>query len=64
MKQETVFQECDKIPLYCKCGCNGFIRLFTIEAQEQNYRLKCSYRVFANESHRDRYMKQNRCRQV
>ena len=57
MENELVFQECDKMPLWCKCGCNSFDRLFTHEAQENNKKLRGAYRVFANCGHRDKYVK-------
>lgn len=61
MEKEAVFQECHKMPLWCKCGCNSFDRLFTHEAQQRNYDSKGSYRVFANCSHRDNYFKKLKC---
>lgn len=56
MEKESVFQECEKMPLWCKCGCNSFDRLFTHEAQLKN-KERGTYRVFANCGHRDAYFK-------
>ena len=60
MEESKVFQECSKMPLWCKCGCEHYERLFTPEAQTNNFNLRGSYRVFANRSHRDRYINQLR----
>lgn len=53
----NVFQECERIPFWCRCECGMYERLFTKEAQLKNLELKGMYRVFANTTHRDRYLK-------
>lgn len=57
MNKPNVFMVCDKMPLWCKCDCNGWSDLFTKEAQQKNLDIRGMYRVFANTTHRDRYLK-------
>ena len=45
-----------KIPKECLCGCKSFNNLFTFDAQFKNLE-KGRIRQFANESHRNRYLK-------
>ena len=55
--EKLVFQDCAKMPLWCKCGCGMYDRLFTHEAQQHNYNLKGTYRIFANSSHLKAYLR-------
>lgn len=56
-KGYRVFMFAETPPTECKCGCGGFQRLFTYEEQMKNYESKGAYRIFANDSHKNKYAK-------